>query len=267
MTAALRKARVIMATQLGLMTAYRAELVIWMLSGTLSFIMMLVWIAQTRQAQGGQIGGYDAQAFATYFLSTWATGQLLVVWVAWELDFEIRQGLLSPKLLRPLDPFWQHYLNHLADRVVRSPLMLGIIALFAWLSGARFTTDPVVYLVFLGLAFLGFTLRFLIEYCGGLIAFWTDSATSFSELGWLAYVALGGLFAPISFYPQWMQDFARFTPFPYMLGLPASLLAGKATLSQAGQGAMVLLAWLAALYFIRLALWRAGLHKYGAVGA
>lgn len=267
MRAAARKLRVLMATQIAHMTAYRAEIVIWMLSGTLSLIMMLIWMAQARQAQGGEIGGYDAQAFASYFLATWLTGQLLVVWVAWELDMEIRLGQLSPKLLRPLDPFWQHYAAHIAERFVRVPLMLVVLALFALLAGARFSSDPRVYLAYLGLTVLGFSMRFLAEYCSGLIAFWTDSATSFSELFWLVYAALGGLFAPMAFYPQWVQDIARFTPFPYMLGLPASLLAGKATLAQAGQGALVLGAWLAGLFVLRLVLWRTGLRKYGAVGA
>lgn len=267
MTHTFRKIRVIFATQFAQMVEYRAEVIIWMLSGTLSLVMMLVWMAQAASAPGGNVNGYSAQEFASYFLSTWFVSQLLVVWVTYELDFDIRQGQLSPKLMRPLDPMWMHYLGHVSERVFRLLPMLGLITVFAFLSGAHFTTDWRVYPVVLGLALLGFTVRFLWEYAVGLLAFWTESSNSFHELMWLAYAALGGMFAPLSFYPQWVQNIAVWTPFPYMLGLPAQLLAGKATLAQAGQGALVLSAWLIIFWFVRLFVWRTGLKKYGAVGA
>ncbi|BDP41841.1 ABC transporter permease [Deinococcus aetherius] len=262
-----RKLRTLFAAGFAEMTEYRAEVMIWMLSSTLSLVMMLVWMAQASAAPGGQIRGYSPQEFAGYFLATWVMSQLLVVWVAFDLDFDIRQGTLSPKLLRPLDPLWLRYMDHLAGRIVRLPALLALAALFAWIAGARLTTDPAAYLTAFGLAFLGFNTRFLWEYCLGLLAFWTESSTSFQEVVWLVYAALGGMFAPLAFYPEWVQRVAVWTPFPYMLGLPSQLLAGKATLSDAGRGALVLALWLAVFWVLRLAVWRRGLRRYGAVGA
>ncbi|WP_135230065.1 ABC transporter permease [Deinococcus fonticola] len=267
MSHTIRKIRVIFATQFAQMVEYRAEVIIWMLSGTLSLIMMLVWMAQAEGSPGGQVNGYSPAEFASYFLSTWFVSQLIVVWVTYELDFDIRQGQLSPKLMRPLDPFWIHYLGHLSERLFRLLPMLGLVTVFAWLSGARFTSDWRVYPAVFALAFLGFTARFLWEYTVGLLAFWTESSNAFHELLWLAYAALGGMFAPLSFYPVWVQNIAVWTPFPYMLGLPAQLLAGKATLEQATRGVLVLLAWLVIFAALRLLVWRTGLKKYGAVGA
>lgn len=261
------KTKVLFSTEFALATEYRAETIIWMLSGTLSLVMMLVWMAQAAATPGGQTNDYTPAAFAAYFLSSWMVVQLQVVWVAWELDFEIRHGALSPKLLRPLDPMWQHLAGHVTERLVRFLPMLGLVVLFAWLSGAVFTAQWWSYPVGLVLVLLGFGARFLWEYTIGLLAFWTDSSTSFGDLVWLLYAALGGLFAPLAFYPEWVQDVARWTPFPYMLGLPAQLLAGKASLEQAAQGAVVLMTWLVVFWFVRLGVWRAGLKKYGAVGA
>lgn len=261
------KARVLFATRFAEMAEYRAEVVIWMLSGTLSLVMMLVWMAQAAAAPGGQIRGYSAPEFATYFLSTWLVSQLLVVWVSHELDFQIRQGTLSPQLLRPVDPMWLHVASHVAERLVRIVPLLAMVGVFTWLSGASFTREWWAYPAALGLAALGFSVRFLYEYAIGLLAFWTESSASFQEVVWLVYAALGGMFAPLAFYPEWVQRVAVWTPFPYMLGLPAQLLAGKATLAQAGRGALVLLVWLAVFWVVRLIVWRVGLRKYGAVGA
>jgi ABC-type uncharacterized transport system permease subunit len=77
---------------------YRAEIEIWMISGSLPLVMMAVWIGL---ASSGPIGGYSADDFVAYFLLVFLVRQFTVVWVVWELDREIRLGELSPKLLRP----------------------------------------------------------------------------------------------------------------------------------------------------------------------
>ncbi|AWN24575.1 ABC transporter permease [Deinococcus irradiatisoli] len=249
------------------MTVYRAEIVIWMLSGTLSLIMGLIWMQQAASAPGGEIGGYTARDFASYFIATWGTAQILVVWVAWELSFDVRQGTLSPKLLRPIDPFWMHYIGHWAERVVRLPIMFALLVVFARLSGAHYTAEAWPWLAYLLLVPLAFTLRFLLEYSIGLLAFWFEAAENFQELIWVLYAALGGLLAPLSLYPAAVQRFAAFTPFPYMLGLPCDLLTGKAGLGDALRGFAILLAWTLAFGLLRSWMWRRGVRKYGAVGA
>jgi len=155
------KTKVLFSTQFALATEYRAETIIWMLSGTLSLVMMLVWMAQAAATPSGQMNDYTPAAFASYFLASWMVVQLQVVWVAWELNFEIRHGALSPKLLRPLDPMWQHLAGHVAERLVRFLPMLGLVVLFAWSSGAAFTTQWWAYPVGLVLVLLGFSARFL----------------------------------------------------------------------------------------------------------
>lgn len=262
-----RKFRVLFATQFASMAEYRAEIIIWMFSGTLSLVMMLVWMAQADAAPGGQVRGYSPEEFAGYFLSIWVVSQLMVVWVSWEIDYAIRQGQLSPQLLRPLDPIWPHFIGHVTERFVRALPMFALVFVFTLLTGAKFTTQWWAYPAAFGLVTLGFTARFLWEYTLGLLAFWTENTTSFQEVVWLIYAALGGMLAPLTFLPDWAQTVARWTPFPYMLGLPAQLLTGKATPDQALHGAAILAGWLVLFWFVRLWVWRRGLSRYGAVGA
>src|SRR5262245_17199334 len=121
MRSTLNKARALLVLWFSHMSAYRAEIVIWILTGSLPLIMLAIWIGKA-QAAGGAVGGFSPQDFAAYFLSAWFSQQMIVAWVAWEIDFQIRQGTLSSKLLRPLDVFWEHIAAHLAERLVRLPI-------------------------------------------------------------------------------------------------------------------------------------------------
>ncbi|PYE54945.1 ABC transporter permease [Deinococcus yavapaiensis] len=263
-----RKLRAVFATQIANMLVYRAEVIIWMLTGTLSFIMMAIWISQARSSPTGTIGGLTGGDFASYFLGTWIVGQLLVVWVVWELDMQVRLGQLSPKLLRPFDPMWEHVGAHIAEKVVRLPFMAVIVAAIVLLvPGAHVTADPLMWLAFAGVITVAFMTRFLLEYCLGMLAFWMESATSLQNLSFLAYAALGGIFAPLSLYPDAIRAFALVTPYPYMVNLPARMISGTASWSDVASGVVVLLGWLAALTTLRLVMWRRGVKRYGAVGA
>src|SRR3546814_8570367 len=55
----------------------------------------------------GPMGGYSATDFAAYFLIVFLVRQMTAAWVYEELDREIRHGEMSPRLLRPFDPYWQ----------------------------------------------------------------------------------------------------------------------------------------------------------------
>jgi len=62
-----------------------------------------------------------------------------------------------------------------------------------------------------------------------------------------------------------VRAFALHTPFPYMLDLPARLLAGQPVDLVAGFGGVAL--WLGLLLPLNLLLWRAGVRRYAAMGA
>jgi len=263
----LRKARVLLTVWFAHMSAYRAEIVIWILTGSVPLIMLAVWLGKA-QASGGAVGGFTPQDFAAYFLAAWISQQLIVAWVAWELDFQIRQGTLSPKLLRPIDVFWEHALAHVAERLVRLPFMaLVVIAGLLLVPGARLTPDlphALAYLVSINLAWI---IRFHIAYCIGLLAFWFDQATAVDDLYFTIAAFLTGSFAPLEFYPPLVRSIIEWLPFPYMIYYPVRILTGAASWPEVTRVLGVQLIWVTAFVLLRVALWRRGLRRYGAVGA
>jgi ABC-type uncharacterized transport system permease subunit len=60
-----RTVRALLALNYGISLQYRAQGVLWMITGLAPLIMMMIWL---QLAHGGPIGGYDATTFAQYFL-------------------------------------------------------------------------------------------------------------------------------------------------------------------------------------------------------
>jgi ABC-2 type transport system permease protein len=246
------------------MTEYRAEIVIWMIGGSLPLIMMLIWMGL---AEAGPVGGYGPADFAAYFLLVFFVRQMTAVWVVWDLDREIRLGELSPKLLRPLDPYWGHVAANLAEKVLRFPLTLLPVVFGLWLAGARLELDLGTLMAFF-LALAGaWLIRFNQQYSFGLVAFWKDQAVALEQVWFALYFAFAGTLAPLDLFPEGLQRFLVWTPFPYMLDFPARILLGSVTGAALWQGLAAQGAWALLFVLLRLVLWRKGLERYGAVGA
>ncbi len=111
------KAKTLLVVYYAYMLEYRAELILWVLSGSLPIILMGVWI---KAAQGANFG-LSAVDFSRYFLAVFIVRQFTVVWVVFEFEREVVEGKLSPRLLQPLDPAWHHISSHISERAARMP--------------------------------------------------------------------------------------------------------------------------------------------------
>lgn len=262
-----RKSRVLLSVWFGHMSAYRAEIVIWILTGSIPLIMLAVWIGKTLSS-GGAVGDFTPERFAAYFLAAWLSQQLIVAWVSWEIDFQIRHGTLSPKLLRPLDVFWEQVAAHVAERLVRLPFMVVVlVAGLLLVPGTQITPDlPHVLAYFVSIN-LAWAIRFQIAYCVGILAFWFDQATAIDELYFVIAAFLTGAFAPLEFYPPLARAIVEWLPFPYLIYYPVRILNGAADLHEIGRVIAVQLGWVLVFVLVRKLLWRRGLRRYGAVGA
>ncbi|MGH1396469.1 MAG: ABC transporter permease [Trichormus sp.] len=258
----IRKALTLLTVYYAYMVEYRAELILWVLSGSLPIILMGVWI---KAAQGGQFG-LSSVDFARYFLTVFVVRQISVVWVIWEFEKEVVEGKLSPKLLQPLDPVWHHVAAHLSERVARIPFAIILIALFFFLYPEAFWLPNLSqFLAFTLAAILAFVLRFVIQYTFAMFAFWTERANAIENFWFLFYLFLSGLIAPLEVFPEPIREIVLFTPFPYLIAFPANILVGLPV--DLIRGFASLLGWIFILLLANRWLWRAGLKRYSGMGA
>lgn len=259
----LRIARTLMSVYYAYMVEYRAELLFWMLSGSLPLILMGVWI---QASQNGQFG-LSPTEFARYFLAAFIVRQFTVVWVIWEFEREVVEGKLSFRLLQPLDPFWHHFMAHFAERFARLPFALGLIALFFILyPQATWIPSLGTFLLFLFVVGFAFVLRFLMQYTFAMFSFWTERANALEQFWFLFYLFLSGMIAPLEVFPPVVRTIALCTPFPYLINFPASLLVGLPNI-EVGRGLLVMLIWTIVFYGLWRWLWRRGLKQYSGMGA
>ncbi|MEM6450746.1 MAG: ABC-2 family transporter protein [Cyanobacteria bacterium P01_D01_bin.105] len=255
-------ARTFLSVYYAYMVEYRAELIFWVLSGSFPLIFLGLW---NQAAQNNDIGFTPTQ-FAQYFLAVFLARQFTVVWVIWDFEKEVVQGKLSPLLLQPVDPVWRHFFGHLAERFTRMPFILLLIGLFSLLYPQAIWL-PTPYALGWGTfaLLLSFCLRFLIQYTFAMLAFWVERATAIQQFWFLFYTFLSGMIAPLELFPPVMREVALWTPFPYMIYFPASLLMGLPV--DLARGFLTMALWSAIAFIINRKLWHSGLKRYSGMGA
>ncbi|WP_013325180.1 ABC transporter permease [Gloeothece verrucosa] len=257
-----KKAIVLLGAYYAHMLEYRAEIFLWALSGSLPLILMGVWIEASKNGHFG----LDSLQFVRYFFAVFLVRQLTVVWVIWDFEKEVVEGVLSFRLLQPLDPIWHHLARHLSEKVARIPVVLFFIILFfvlypqsAWVpSYSRLFLFTVAIIV-------AFFVRFIIQYTFAMLAFWTERATAIEQFWFLFYIFLAGMIAPLDVFPPLVKELVFWTPFPYFIYFPAALLTGLPV--NFIRGIFIILGWGVIFLFVNRWLWRRGLKHYSGMGA
>ncbi len=253
------------------MLTYRFEILLWMIATCLPLIMMGVWI---EAGASGLFPDITAVSVARYFLAVFVVRQLTVVWVIYEFEWHVNSGRLSSYLLTPVDPAWRYVTMHLGEQAARLPFFVGVVALALLLYPAALRGEegegwwvPSLWQVgwFVVLTYFAFFLRFLIQYTIAMLSFWFERASGFEHLSYLLFLFCSGMLFPLEVLPTAVRELLLWTPFPYLLWFPATMLStGDVELTR---GLAVLLGWGALLLALNRVAWRRGLRRYSAMGA
>ncbi len=244
---------------------YRGVILIWVLAGALPLIILAVWL---RLAQDGPIGNYGSGDFVAYYLAVMLTRQITGAWVIWDLDYAIRQGDLSARLLRPLHPI--HY--DVARVLAQKPLSVGVIAIPVAVAallypGRQFDLSPLAVVSYSLAVSLALLIALFEQWCLGCLAFWWSHVTSLHDMWYFLYSFLGGQLVPLTLLPAWLYALTFWLPFRYLMSFPVEILTGHIAPRDIAIGFGMQLAWLFIFYAAFRVIWRLGLREYSAVGA
>lgn len=244
--------------------AYRAEMIVWVLATTMPLVMMALWTAVAREAPVGRFGQAD---FVAYFLSTFIVRQMTGSWAAWEINYEVRTGALSRRLLQPVEPVVRYAIENLAALPMR--LIVGIpVALIILLTvGHQYLShDWVIWGVWVFAMLGSWILTFLINIAIGALSLFMESSIKIMEVYFTVFAVLSGYLIPVELFPDALRNVVDVLPFRFQIGFPVELMTrahgrGEALELLAAQWGFVALFLASALL-----LWKYGLRRYAAYG-
>jgi len=263
----LRVYRAVFGAEFAAAAQYRVQAVLWLLFAIIRPVVFLAAWSAAAEAQGGRVGDFAMADFAAYYVAVSLVTQLTMSWNAYEFEYEIRQGTLAPKLLRPLHPLHYAIVQNIVWKLVTLPALLPALVLIAWTFQARFATQPWHLALFIPSVLLAAALNFLLGWTLACAAFWTTRIHSIMHFYERIGFVFAGQVAPLSLLPGPLATIGYILPFGYTLWAPVEIVRGAASLQQslaliAIQGVWVVLAWLSFA-----AVWRVGLRQFSAVGA
>lgn len=244
--------------------AYRAEMFIWVLSTTMPLIMMALWTAVARSAPVGRFGQAE---FVSYFLATFAVRQLTASWAAWLINWEVKQGTLAMRLLRPISPIWAYAAENIAAFPLRVlvavPVMVVSLVAVGWDAVPR---SAVGWLLFAVSIFGGWLITFMANVMIGALSLFMESSQKLVDVYLVLFFVCSGYMYPVELFPPGLRAVIDWLPFRYQMGLPVELMTGAHGTGEALRLLAGQWAWVVVMVVGTTLVWRRGLRRFAAFG-
>jgi ABC-2 type transport system permease protein len=228
-------------------------------------IYLVVW-SKVAEAQGGEVGGYTAGAFAAYYIAWTLVRNMNIVLTPYAWEWRIKQGQLSGELLRPVHPIHNDIAFLTGSKVVEILLWLPIAAILALIF--KPTLNPTWYQVvaFFFAIWGAYLVRTMLLSMLGMITFWTTRVSAIYELFFALELVLSGRLVPMSLMPLTIQRLAWYLPFQWTFYFPIEALVGNLGPASLLVGLGMQLFWIVFGIIGVNILWRFGIKQYSAVG-
>ena len=206
---------------------YRGALVIWMHRADPAAGHLPLGLVDGRALPGWRRRRLHRRDFAAYYLTALVVSQATFTWIMWEMEYWIRQGNLSPLLVRPVHPIHQHIANNLTFKLLTMAVVIPVVVVLTIVFRPNFTISAWTALAFVPALLLAMALRFAVEWTLASLAFWVTRVNAINQLYFVVFLFLSGFVAPLDLLPGPVRAIAELLPFYRMLGFPVELLLGR----------------------------------------
>jgi ABC-2 type transport system permease protein len=249
------------------MLQYRLGNLFWLLGMVFEPMIYLVMWSALANEKGGSIAGYTAGNLAAYYIAWTLVRQWNIALTPFGFEQRVREGGLTPLLLRPLHPFHYDMTSFIAMRIVGTLYWIPIGVALWWLFSPVYPGGWLTFVIF-GLSLvLSFVMRFVLVYALGMVSFWTTRVSAIFNLYFAVETILSGRLVPQALLPEWAQRIANVLPFRWSFGFPIEVIIGKLSLPEMLTGLAIQVGWLAVATVLFVVGWNYGIKRYSAVGA
>ncbi len=248
--------------------AYRGEMMIWVLATTMPFVMLSLWSAV---AAGSPVVGaektWSSSSFVAYFLAMFIVRQLIASWACWEINFEVRQGTLSMRLLRPIHPIVSYAAANLAYMPMRLVVTMPVVIGLLFSSGFdALPRDWRVWVLWCFSMLGAWAITFFVNIAVGALSLFMESSTKLMD-AWLAgFFIFSGYMFPLDLFPSWLKWASTWLPFRFTIGLPVELMTGVHPFAEGLALLAQQWAWVAVFSTLAIGIWNLGVRRFQAFG-
>jgi len=252
------------------MISYRLDFGGLFITGALATVTIayFLWQAVFEGSHVQTLRGFTLAGMVLYYLLVAFTERIIQGSEFGFLSQDIYDGSLTRYLLYPLPAYLYKgtiYLAHSFMAILQMTLGLGVFVFFlGWPSDFTFSLAAVCMSLVsvLFATVLYFTMQFFLE----CVAFWAENVWSLAIMLRFSTYFLGGAMIPIAFFPDWLAQFSKLTPFPYVFSFPVMAFLGKLSPAEWGRGLLIATLWIIAASFCNYAIWSKGAKNYTGVG-
>ena len=249
---------------------YRWNFVLRSVFGIVPLIgTIFLWRAMYGADPTRQLSGYDFSALIMYFAMTVLVENLVTPTEdEWQIAADIRDGRISFLLLKPLNYLAYRFTLYASYRVLYTAIILpGVVLIFYFLrEHLRFPAEPLTWLVFAASTVMAGLIQFFLAYALAMLAFWILEISTIIFIVFSFEYFLSGHIFPLSMLPSWMSGFVKWAPFSYELYFPVQVFMERIRGTELWQGLVIQAGWVVLMWWGAVAMWRAGLRRYQAVG-
>ncbi len=171
---------------------------------------------------------------------------------------EIKNGSCAYTLIRPISYIGYHFFNSLGEILINAIITISLGILISFCINNNSIKYLNKFLFIIPPLFLSITLNWIIMFIIGLFAFSMEDSTPIYWIYQKFIFILGGMFFPIDFFPNWLQDIARYLPTTYIQYFTASLVKSF-TVNYYLKGLTYQLILLALLFIVAKLLYKKGI--------
>ncbi len=232
--------------------------------------MIFLWQAiYASKADNSDVAGYLlAQMISYYLVITIIDAFTAVNEDDWQIAADIRDGRISQFLLKPINYLGYRLALYISGRIiylVSSLLPIGLFV-FYYRSSLQLPAEIEVYAWFAVSMLLTALLQFFTSFTMALLAFWILEIDTFIFILFAVECIAGGHLFPLDILPEKIVSTLVYTPFPYLLYFPASILLERTAGDALYAGIGIQCFWVVIAFGIAVLVWRRGIRRYSAVG-
>lgn len=232
-------------------------------------IQLLLWKAIYRNTGTGEVAGYSFKMIVIYYVTVMVINELVKTeGIEWAVVGDIRDGGLQKYILRPINYIVYQFFYVLSKKVIVLICIglnfIPITLIFGYYYDLTFKIENIMLVI---IALFSSMIIMYLFYVGiAMFSFWFTEFTSIFHFLPFGISLLNGSTLPLDFFPDWLSNILKFTPFYYMVFFPLKVLNNQLDRHELVLGFTVLAAWVLIEIGICRIIWRYGIKKFAAIG-